>query len=394
MSDPYTSSDLSQPRNDLQTILRPMRLTADMLTQPSPCDLFNQRGLLLVRCGAPLAAMALNTASGPVYCRATDAALISDFDPALELRRICNALSRFDQRIQHNEQARGQELVQLACDLHQLWQIDADVLLGLARLQPYERPSIAHALHVALLAAELATAQGAATPQIIDIMGAALSMNLAGFTLHDQMFERRSAPDELEGKKIAQHPSASLRLLDHLGHFSMAWRNAVAAHHENVDGTGYPHALRGSQIPLAARMLRITDTFAARLSGRRGRLPVHWSLRASRSALTEQLFGHDLERMDRSLVALLNQRLGTFPPGSLVQLNTGELAVCSRRNRFDDDGQPMDVLAIRDLHGQVYAQPQRRRLHHGRYSLRRYANDEAMRLTAHDWSAVWGYSRH
>lgn len=394
MSAIYPSFNPAQARNDLQTILRPIRLTADMLDQPSPCDLFNQRGLLLARSGTPLTASMVNAHSVAVYCRATEAALISDFDPLRELQHIGKKLSNFDQRIQHNESARGQELTQLACDLHALWQIDADALLGLARLQPFERPSIAHSLHVALLSAELASAQGAATHQIIDIMGSALSMNLAGLGLHDQMFEQRRAPDELEGEKIAHHPSASLQLLDHLGYFSSTWRNAVAAHHENIDGTGYPHALRGSQIPLPARMLRITDTFAARLTGRRARLPVHWSLRASRNALTEQVFGHDLERLDRSLINQLNLRLSTFPPGSLLQLNTGELAICSRRIPLNDDEQPQEVLAIRDWHGQIHAHPQRRSLQHGRYSLRRYANEEVVRLSGHDWSAVWGYNRH
>ena len=42
-------------------------------------------------------------------------------------------------------------------------------------------------------------------------------------------------------------------------------------HHENFDGSGYPHGLKGDQIPFEARMIRITDTYDALTSNRRYR---------------------------------------------------------------------------------------------------------------------------
>ena len=44
--------------------------------------------------------------------------------------------------------------------------------------------------------------------------------------------------------------------------------NAVYHHHENYDGSGYPDNLKGVCIPLAARILRVCDTFAALVSNR------------------------------------------------------------------------------------------------------------------------------
>ena len=40
------------------------------------------------------------------------------------------------------------------------------------------------------------------------------------------------------------------------------------SHHERLDGSGYPHGLRGRAIPLEARMVAITDTFDALTSDR------------------------------------------------------------------------------------------------------------------------------
>jgi len=42
----------------------------------------------------------------------------------------------------------------------------------------------------------------------------------------------------------------------------------IRHHHENFDGSGYPQKLKGNQIPLEARIIRITDTYDALTSNR------------------------------------------------------------------------------------------------------------------------------
>jgi HD-GYP domain-containing protein (c-di-GMP phosphodiesterase class II) len=42
----------------------------------------------------------------------------------------------------------------------------------------------------------------------------------------------------------------------------------VRAHHENYDGTGYPHGLSKTEIPLGARILAVVDSFIAMTEGR------------------------------------------------------------------------------------------------------------------------------
>jgi HD-GYP domain-containing protein (c-di-GMP phosphodiesterase class II) len=45
-------------------------------------------------------------------------------------------------------------------------------------------------------------------------------------------------------------------------------RPLVLAHHENFDGTGYPHGLKGSEIPLAAQIISVADAYDAMTSAR------------------------------------------------------------------------------------------------------------------------------
>lgn len=63
------------------------------------------------------------------------------------------------------------------------------------------------------------------------------------------------------------HPSLGYMILKEEG-YSNFIASAVLYHHENYDGTGFPSNLRGKEIPVAARILRVCDTYAALITNR------------------------------------------------------------------------------------------------------------------------------
>lgn len=72
-------------------------------------------------------------------------------------------------------------------------------------------------------------------------------------------------------RAIATHPERGATVLQPLRSFYPELPAGVIAHHERWDGTGYPHRLRGDQIPIAARVVAICDTFDAVTHSRRYR---------------------------------------------------------------------------------------------------------------------------
>jgi ribonuclease P protein subunit RPR2 len=73
-------------------------------------------------------------------------------------------------------------------------------------------------------------------------------------------------PDELEQMRV--HPVFGERVVKQIPHLSGLARDVVAHHHERWDGEGYPGGLHGTEIPLAARIFALADSFDAMTNDR------------------------------------------------------------------------------------------------------------------------------
>jgi diguanylate cyclase (GGDEF)-like protein len=131
-----------------------------------------------------------------------------------------------------------------------------------ARMLYRERHSEAVARLARLLAMELGQ-----TEHVADQIGQAARLRDVGqFTVPDEVLRKPGVLTSEEWDLIREHPTVGARLLRRMGMDSLA--DAVAYHHERFDGTGYPSALRGDQIPLAARIVAAASSFEAMLSSR------------------------------------------------------------------------------------------------------------------------------
>jgi ribonuclease P protein subunit RPR2 len=96
-----------------------------------------------------------------------------------------------------------------------------------------------------------------------------------GFFLHDigkvgipESILCKAGPlTELEWIVMKSHPNQGARIVEPIPFMGEAVAT-VRSHHERFDGGGYPRGLRGEQIPLAARIFAIADSFDAMTSDR------------------------------------------------------------------------------------------------------------------------------
>jgi len=123
----------------------------------------------------------------------------------------------------------------------------------------------------------------------------------------------------------------------------------VGAHHERLDGSGYPHHISGTEIPLYARVAGIADTFDA-MTQDRG----YANARSGHAALRYLNTWRDI-KFDAALVDEFIHAVGVYPVGTTVELVDGCFGTVCRQN----PGEPKrpDVLLSRDAEGRALKTP-------------------------------------
>jgi HD-GYP domain-containing protein (c-di-GMP phosphodiesterase class II) len=221
-------------------------------------------------------------------------------------------------------QVPGSAVVEFFGTLQTLVDADPDVALFICVRRDDRRfalYALTHSLHCAVIA--LMTARQLAWPaeKTASLCCAALTMNLVIFELQATMAEQDDPPTTRQITQIRAHPEGTAELLRAVGVTDAAWLTAVAQHHEQPGGAGYPHQL--SDVDELAQVLRAADVFMAKISPRAKRRPL------MPQVATRQLYQQNPN--DRLGMAMV-RTVGLYPPGSLVTLVTGEIAVAIRRH--------------------------------------------------------------
>lgn len=96
---------------------------------------------------------------------------------------------------------------------------------------------------------------------------AALLPDTGKFSIPDEILKKRGGLSKKEFNIIKKQHLESLRILEPL-EFLKPVIPIIKYHHERYDGTGYPAGLKGSQIPIGARIMAVADAFEAMVSSR------------------------------------------------------------------------------------------------------------------------------
>ena len=139
---------------------------------------------------------------------------------------------------------------------------DVQTLDGLiALLERHERDGRGHARRVARLTMVLADALGACTNgQRLVLEHGALLHDIGKLRIPSAILLKSAPLDTEEWQVMRRHPQLGYDLLVTLPEFADG-AGIVLSHHEAFDGGGYPHGLKGAEIPIGARILAVADSY-------------------------------------------------------------------------------------------------------------------------------------
>lgn len=196
-----------------------------------------------------------------------------------------------------------------------------NAMFWLTRIRHQDAYTAEHCLRVGILAITFG--------RFMDMPEADLeTLGLSGI-LHDvgkmriptEVLNKPEALSRDEWQIIRSHPLEGFNLLSSHHKLDPVVRDAALSHHERMDGSGYPNGLAGSAINRFTRMISIVDAYDAITSDRiyKKGLPSCDALRA--------IYESSGKHYDGELVEAFIRMVGVYPPGSVVQLNSGEIAV-------------------------------------------------------------------
>jgi hypothetical protein len=219
-----------------------------------------------------------------------------------------------------------------------------------------ERYSSRHALMTMAMGEQSAAALG--WPQeSIDVLGiAALTMNVAMLRLQDQLATTELNLDAKARAVIDNHADGSARMLEAAGLTDPLTLAVVRGHHDQSDDATALNALSPER--QIARLLRRVDMFAAKISKRNSRAPVSPVLAAREACLGT---GGVPDEVGGALL----RSVGLYPPGSFVELASGEMGIVLARGRRANlpqvaalvagNGMALGTPALRDTLDRRYA---------------------------------------
>jgi diguanylate cyclase (GGDEF)-like protein/putative nucleotidyltransferase with HDIG domain len=124
-----------------------------------------------------------------------------------------------------------------------------------------------HSQNVSVCAVEIARALGLSDGEIEVIKYAGLLHDVGKIAVGQDILVKKNPLTHEEFELLKKHPVIGVNILKDI-RFLEKEIPIILHHHERCDGKGYPHGLKGREIPLGARIIAVADAFDAMTSGR------------------------------------------------------------------------------------------------------------------------------
>jgi HD-GYP domain-containing protein (c-di-GMP phosphodiesterase class II) len=197
----------------------------------------------------------------------------------------------------------------------------SDLAFNLSTLRSTEDVLFTHSVNVCVYALILARSVALDQRDMVRLGVGALLHDIGKIFFLDVARKHGSRTAE-EQETLKRHTVEGFGLLRDQGGVHLLSAHVALQHHEKLDGSGHPRHLQGDTIHPWARLVAVADRYDRLVSEREGRpaLRPHEAM-ARLQALADE------GKIDARLVRHLAWRLAAYPEGTIVLLESGEVAV-------------------------------------------------------------------
>ncbi len=229
-----------------------------------------------------------------------------------------------------------------------------DAFLWLSRLKAKDTHTHNRAIRSTIWGIAFGRYMSLSKQELNDLSIALLMSGIGKAKLPRELLEKSDELTGVERSIYQKHINYSVKLLRQMGAFSSTVINIVASYCERFDGSGYPRKLQGSQIFFPAQIAGIVSYYEKITNHR----DPEKSLDAT--CAMEHLYKLRDSKFQGELIEEFIQSIGIYPAGSLIELNSREVAVIVEQNEQyrllpkviilrDPDKKPVSKFKILDL---------------------------------------------
>lgn len=204
-----------------------------------------------------------------------------------------------------------------------------DALLLLTRLRQSDASSYDHAIEVAIFMLAFGRQMGFPREELSRLGLAGLLLDIGKIKLPKGLLEKTQPYTPAEHSLMKRHVNFGETLLRASPGIPTVVIDIVSQHHEREDGSGYPRGLRHAEISVYGRMAAIVDVYRELTAPN----PDSKSGAYSSYDALQTMHGWAGRFFHPGLLEQFVQCIGIYPVGSLVELNTGEVAIVIAHSR-------------------------------------------------------------
>jgi putative nucleotidyltransferase with HDIG domain len=230
----------------------------------------------------------------------------------------------------------------------------APTLLGLTMIKDYDNYTFQHSVNVGVLAMALSASMGEPRDQVEEAGMAGFLHDVGKTRVNKGILNKPGKLSHEDSLEMKRHPEYGAEIVRQMEGVPERVAEAVLGHHIRYDRAGYPEWARTLPLGVTSGIVAVADCYDATTTLRSYQRPMQPKEAVDK---IRTLSGTSL---NTDIVESFLELAGKFPTGSLVRLDSNEIAVVSLPS--SDDAGAAVVKVIIDRGGKALVEPELRRL--------------------------------